>query len=264
MFEELYVPLPDAELYLERIGFGAPVRNDRETLDALVHAHLYSVPFENIDVYDLRLPISLGIPALSDKIVTRRRGGYCFELNSLFMSLLTALGFSCHAVSARVLNDKGYIPPYSHRATVVTIGGRRHYCDVGFGGTMADCSLEFDAPGFQSTERGQFRFAPEASHMTLILKTSKGETPLLSVADRPVDPVDFVPLNFYTSTSPGSMFVNRRVVHRLTDGGRVSLEDSELRRTGQPPIALRTQEDLAGALFEAFGLSIERKDLRFA
>jgi N-hydroxyarylamine O-acetyltransferase len=92
MFEELYAPLPDAEQYLQRIRYNGPVRDDRETLDALVRAHLTSVPFEDIDIYDLRLPIALGIPALFDKIVTRHRGGYCFELNGLFMSLLTRLG----------------------------------------------------------------------------------------------------------------------------------------------------------------------------
>jgi N-hydroxyarylamine O-acetyltransferase len=222
---------------------------------------LTSVPFENIDIYDLRQPIALGIPALYDKIVTRRRGGYCFELNALFMSLLTELGFTCYAVAARVLNDKGYVPPLSHRATVVTIGGERYYCDVGFGGTMASCCLAFDSPGYQTTERGLFRFSPGEGQTTLILNTSKGEVPLLSVADRPVDPVDFIPLNYYTCSSPGSYFLSRRMAHLLTDGGRVSLEENELRRTGEPSVTLDTREEIAGALFEVFGISIDRKDL---
>lgn len=263
MFEELYAPVPDAELYLQRIRYSGPVRNDRETLDALVRAHLTSVPFENIDIYDLGLPIDIGIPALFDKIVARRRGGYCFELNGLFMSLLTKLGFACHAVAARVLSNRDYTPPLSHRATVVAISGERYYCDVGFGGTMAPCSLALDDPRFQATERGLFRFAPGAGQtLTLILNTSKGELPLLSVADRPVDPVDFIPLNFYTSTSPGSLFRNRRMAHLLTEGGRVSLDENELRRTGEPPVTLRTREEIAGALIELFGISVDREALR--
>jgi N-hydroxyarylamine O-acetyltransferase len=263
MFEELYTPLPDAEQYLQRIRYDGPVRGDRETLDALVRAHLISVPFENIDIYDRRLPIDLGIPALFDKIVTRRRGGYCFELNGLFMSLLTELGFTCHAVAARVLGDKNYTPPLSHRATVVTIGGERYYCDVGFGGAMAPCSLAFDDPGLQATERGLFRFAPGGGQTTaLILKTSKGEVPLLSVADRPMDPVDFIPLNFYTSTFPGSLFQNHRMAHLLSEGGRVSLEGNELRRTGEPPITLASREEIAGALSKEFGITVDREDLR--
>ncbi len=111
MFEALYLPVPEADLYLRRMRYDGPVRTERDVLDLLIRAHLQSVPFENIDIYDRRLPIPLGIPALFDKIVTRRRGGYCFELNGLFMALLSALGFSCYAVAAWRTAAWNWMPP---------------------------------------------------------------------------------------------------------------------------------------------------------
>ena len=81
MYEELYAPLPDRAAYLERIGLrDEPMPLNAETLHKLMYAHLTHVPFENLDVLEKHMTPDLGIEALFDKIVVRRRGGYCFEL----------------------------------------------------------------------------------------------------------------------------------------------------------------------------------------
>ena len=107
MFEELYAPLPDKSRYLERIGLTEAPAPTLETLDRLILAQLRHVPFENLDVYDADAEVSLAIEDLFDKIVVRRRGGYCFELNALFMSLLKEIGFDCYPVMVRVVWNGG-------------------------------------------------------------------------------------------------------------------------------------------------------------
>jgi arylamine N-acetyltransferase len=74
---------PEVRAYLERIGYDGPLDGSAEALAELQERHLHTVPYENLDVLR-RVPLSLEIPDLFDKIVTRRRGGYCFELNALF------------------------------------------------------------------------------------------------------------------------------------------------------------------------------------
>jgi N-hydroxyarylamine O-acetyltransferase len=261
MFESLYVPLPDVGRYLRRMRYDGPIHSGKDVLDALIRAHITSIPFENIDICDFHRPVSLGIPALFEKIVIRRRGGYCFELNALFMSLLTALGFSCQAVAARVLMNRDYFPPLSHRATVVTIGGERLFCDVGFGGPMAGSSLKLDSPCWQASWNGVYAFKQNGDEIMLSMQYDTGEKPLLSFSDRPVDPVDFVALNHYCSSSPDSVFLSSRKVHLSTDFGRISMEDNELRHTGSPPVVLKTREQTAAALAEVFGIEVDKDDL---
>ena len=98
-YELLYAPLPDVDAYLERIGFQGEASPDVETLNRLIRCHMENVPFENIDVYYSKQAPSLEIPALWDKMITRRRGGYCFELNGMFGWLLRELGFKTAAMA---------------------------------------------------------------------------------------------------------------------------------------------------------------------
>lgn len=262
MFKDLYAPIPDVGRYLLRLQYDGPVQINRTTLDTLMLSHLQNVPFENIDIFDAHQPISLGIPSLFEKIVLRRRGGYCFELNGLFMALLTALGYSCYAVAARVLAGKDYLPPLAHRASVVTIDGERYFSDVGFGGLMADCSLKLDETSEQMTRQGVFRFASSGAESTLLQKTQTGDVPLISFADRPVDPVDFVTMNHYFSASPESYFKSRRMVHLLTQSGRVCLDNNLLKRAGEASVVLKTRKQIAEVLCETFGILIDEMCLQ--
>ena len=92
----------DVDAYLARIGAARPERPSTEALQVLHAAHLRSVPFENLSIH-LGEPVILDESALLDKIVGRRRGGFCYELNGLFAALLTALGFDVTLLAGRVL-----------------------------------------------------------------------------------------------------------------------------------------------------------------
>ncbi len=87
--------------YLARIGVRGPLVLDAAALRGLHQAHLATVPFENLSIH-LGEPISLNEADLIGKIVTRRRGGFCYELNGAFACLLERLGAQVRRVSARV------------------------------------------------------------------------------------------------------------------------------------------------------------------
>ena len=145
MFEDLYAPLPQVDAYLARIGYEGPIGLTEACLDQLVLRHQLSVPFENLDIRIRKTPVSLGIPQLFDKVVTRGRGGFCYELNGLFRALLEALGFRAWCCSCKVLKGEGPGHPALHRGVVVDLGGRLRYCDVGFGGPMPAGALPIEA-----------------------------------------------------------------------------------------------------------------------
>jgi N-hydroxyarylamine O-acetyltransferase len=118
--------------YLARLEMDVPERADLESLIRLHRSHLSHVPFENLDVHCGRA-IVLEIPALFDKIVTRRRGGFCYELNGLFAQLLAGLGFQVTRLSAEVAHaDGGFGPPFDHMLLRVDLVGS-YIVDVGFG-----------------------------------------------------------------------------------------------------------------------------------
>ena len=123
--------------YLERIGHGWNVRPDLETLRSLHRAHVTAIPFENLDV-QLGLVPSLEPEAIFEKLVERRRGGWCYEMNGLFGAVLRAIGFDVTRVSCGVMRqDGGDERMGTHLALLVDCGGR-WLCDVGFGGSLLE------------------------------------------------------------------------------------------------------------------------------
>lgn len=259
LFDPLYAPLPDSETYLGRIGHGPVEKADRETLDSLVLAHQRNVPFENLDVYDARADISLGVAALYDKIVLRRRGGYCFELNAAFMALLTSLGFRCHAVSVRVVMGFDRHMPLSHRGTIVTIDGVRYFCDVGFGGPSPQSALLLDERNAQKSGNYEFIIdeGPIGTNINILVGGKKER--LLTFSETPSDPVDFLALNEFQSKSDYSMFKASRVCNLVTETGAITLGGNALKIHANGETTektLSTEPELRAALKEHFGIEV--------
>ena len=123
----------DVNPYLERIGYTGPIVNSAYMLARLQEQHVHTVPYENLDILD-RIPLSLDIPDLYDKIVTRHRGGYCFELNALFGWLLQELGFKVTHYFGRFWRDETDTPAKRrHHILHVDIEEQRFIADVGVG-----------------------------------------------------------------------------------------------------------------------------------
>src|SRR5512147_1356301 len=131
----------DVQAYLRRIDYRGELDPTAATLHALHRAHLLSVPFENLDIH-LSRPIVLDQDALFDKIVTRRRGGFCYELNGLFALLLEQLGYKVTRLAARVVGtDDSLGPQFDHLTLQVQCPDESHspwLADVGFGDSFLE------------------------------------------------------------------------------------------------------------------------------
>ena len=259
-FEPLYAPLPDSGRYLERIGISSFDRPDKETLDRLVLCHQRTVPFENLDIYDAEADISLHIPALYDKIVLRRRGGYCFELNTVFMSLLASLGYDCYAAAVRVVWNFPDVMPISHRATIVTIDGVRYFCDVGFGGPSPQNAPYLDVVDLQASGTNVFLFEKGESGTVIHRMVNGNKERLLLFQETPCDPVDFLALNEYQSRSKDSMFRKDRLINLVTETGSITLTGNVLKihdggNTSEE--TLSDEQGLKAAIKKYFGLSVD-------
>ncbi len=261
MFEQFNAPLPDQKRYLERIGIAGPPTPDKTALDRLILAHQTTVPFENLDVYDAGRDIRLDTAGLFDKIVERRRGGYCFELNGLFMSLLLSLGFDCFPIAVRVVWNLDCYMPVSHRAGIVRLGGKRYFCDVGFGGPQPGTALDLDAKKPQRSGPDEFIFTRDADGDTVISRiTESGRERLLKFSERRCENVDFLAPNEYQSKNADSGFKKTRMVNIATNGGSVSINDSVLRIHDNGQVSektLETEKELAEALKTYFGIAVD-------
>lgn len=256
MYSRLYERLPDTEAYLERIGLGGEqLLPTRDTLDRLITAQLTHIPFENFDITDLGREIELGTYDLFDKLIVRRRGGYCFELNSLFMSLLEALGFTVWAAAARVLWNKDYFPPLSHRLTVVELDGKRLMCDVGFGGPSPAFSLSID--GDEEISGFTVATGPDGTRLT----QREGQAFLMFKAER-IDPVDFVTMNEFFSKNKASSFLSKRMANLTTERGSISIDGdffNERENGGHVKIPIESDRQLEEILKEKFGIVLSLK-----
>lgn len=125
----------DRTRYLDRIGAAAPVRADLAALAVLMRAHLDRVPFENLDVQLGRVPPET-VDAIFDKVVNQRRGGWCYEVNTLFGVLLADLGYAVTRLSGDVRRGGDVVErPGNHLCLRVDLD-QPYLVDVGFGGSI--------------------------------------------------------------------------------------------------------------------------------
>ena len=259
MNEELYQPLPSVETYLERIGLDEAEEPSREFLDKLIYAHQRAVPFDDLDVSDKHEVVSLGVEDLFDKIVVRRRGGYCFELNGLFGALLRALGFDVHACMARVIFRPGAYPLITHRANIVSIDGKRYLADVGFGGPMPTFAPLIEA-GATRSEFGHAFTLYECDEYWWEVGYQGGkatEQRVLRFCTMPVEEHDFVPLSFYQSANPRSVFRQHRMVNIKTPDGAYDVRDNVFTTFAggeKTSVEIQDDEEFDRILAEKFGI----------
>lgn len=229
MYEELYASIPDTLPYLKRLGLEPPQTLDKTFLDTLVFAHQCRIPFENLDIVDFHNPISLSIPHLYDKIITQKRGGYCFEMNGLFTQFLKDLGYQAWSLMVRIVRGRDYLSPIMHRGVMVPIDGERYFCDVGFGGPAPGGAVQVKDGCV--TECAGVKYLMKKSDdywWTLYTINEQGQPEkLFCFYEMPQQNVDFVVLSAYCSTSPESNFTKRRFLNRRLEHGSCSLLNDE-------------------------------------
>lgn len=261
MYETMNQPIQDVGAYLDRIGMAAAPEVSPAGLNALIWAHQTHVPFEDLDVYFTRRPVSLELPDLFDKVVRRRRGGYCYELNALFARLLQDLGFDVRRVFCRVVRGRDFLPPCAHQAIVAAFGEDRYFCDVGFGGPMPAGALRI-GDGVGGDVRGEYfridRY--DDCWWTVSRDTSDGRREaVLQFNTFPQTPQEFLAANMKCALDPTSLFVNKLLVNLRTEDGALSVTDDELtiRRGGTLQTArLEGDAALRRALASHFGIDM--------
>ncbi|GAA0498563.1 arylamine N-acetyltransferase [Streptomyces olivaceiscleroticus] len=213
---------PDVDAYLRRIGGERPAVPDVEALRRLHRQHLRTVPFENLSIH-LGEEIVLTEQALLDKIVRKRRGGFCYELNGAFAMLLSALGYDAELLSGRVHGPDGRLGiPYDHAAVRVRTADGPLLVDVGFG-RHSTYPLRLDTAEEQVDPGGIFRFVATDEGDLDVLRDG---APQYRLELRPRVLADFEAGCWWQTTSPKAHFTQSLVCSRLTDdGGRITLSD---------------------------------------
>jgi len=248
---------PELDAYLARIGAARPARADATALRELQVRHLLAVPFENLSIH-LGERIVLEPAALRDKLVRRRRGGFCYELNGAFSELLSTLGFEVTLLAARVFGDDGLGPPFDHLALRVDAGGDGPWlADVGFG-RHSSYPLRLDSGAEQADPGGTFRIAETADGDLDVIRDGQ---PQYRVEPRPRSLGDFEPTCWWQQTSPKSHFTRSLVCSLLTEHGRITLSDRTLIRTTGEQRDERTltgDAEVLDAYRSYFGIVLDR------
>jgi N-hydroxyarylamine O-acetyltransferase len=263
-----------ADAYLRRIGAHHPAWPTSGVLRDLHLRHQKAVPFENLSIH-LGEEIVLEEKRLLDKVVGRRRGGFCYELNGAFGALLGALGFDVTLLAGRVYGEEGRLGiPYDHLALRVrTVDGGDWLADVGFG-AHSHYPLAFGARTEQVDPGGTFRVleaGPDAAGVRGVggrreaedLDVIRDGNPQYRLEVRPRVLGDFAAGAWWHSTSPKSHFTRSLVCSRVTeDGGRITLSGRNLTATapdGTKEVSeLATDEEVLALYRERFGIELDR------
>ena len=246
----------DLDAYLRRIGLSATPAADLAGLRALHLAHATTIPFENLDA-QMGLPIRLDLASLQDKLVRRRRGGYCFEHNTLFLAVLKAVGFSVFPCEARVRLGALEVLPRTHMLLLVRVDGVLWLGDVGFGGEglLHPVPMDGEAHGqFLNT----YRVLDEQGLRVLQSFHHGAWEDLYAFVPEPRLPIDFELANHYTSTHPESRFLKTltaqlpgpEVRRILRNHGYAELRGNAVEGRELAP------EELIPTLREVFGIQV--------
>ena len=213
----------DFNAYLKRIGIARP-EPTLAGLSAMQQAQLGAIPFENINPLLGLLP-DLEPAALMAKIVTSRRGGYCFELNGLFERALNELGFAYQPIMARVRMGRSEGGPRLHLAFIVEADGESWLVDVGFGGPSHYRPLRLGTEQEQTLDHNRFRLRLEAeSGETVLERLQDGEWFALYSFDRSrVQRCDLEAANLVCTTWDQSLLSQNLLICRNTASGWVQL-----------------------------------------
>jgi N-hydroxyarylamine O-acetyltransferase len=252
---ESETPLFDTAAYLQRIGCAGRTEPTLATLRALHRAHHLTVPFENLDIHFGR-EIVLDEQRLFDKIVTRWRGGFCFELNGLYAALLRELGFRVTLLSAGVWDGArgAFGPEFDHLLLRVDLD-EPWLADTGFGDAFLDpLRLTLDE---QVDGERRYRLQPNGARLVLMeLRPGEEWQPQYAFSLERRRLAEFAGMCHFHQTSPDTHFTQQRVVSRATPDGRITLSDDRLITTRH---GRRDEQRLAGpdAIREALRLHFD-------
>ncbi len=234
----------DLDAYLTRIDMPARPTPDAAGLSRLQRAHRLAIPFENFDVV-LGRGIAIDSASVFAKLVTARRGGYCFEQNRLFGDALDALGFAHVPLLARVWlgidPDGGPVPPLTHTFSRVTVEGQDWIADPGFGGSYAPIMPMEDGAEAEAPDGARFRLRTDPRHGWMLERLGSaaatdgrgagpGWQPQYAFTGEPAVAADLAMGNLWSATAPGTRFTSASIASIVLPHGFASLTDRNYRR----------------------------------
>lgn len=230
----------DLDAYLARLRLPARVTLDAEGLGRLQRSHRLAIPFENLDVM-LGRPIRITSDAVFDKLVTRGRGGFCFEHGRLFGDALAALGFAARPLLGRVWLGATDTPPLTHTLALVTIDGGEWIADPGFGGSYTPPMPLADGAEATAPDGARFRLQRDDLLGWLLLRqgpagttdgrgAGEGWVLQYSFTTGEVWDADLAIGAHWAATAPATRFTTHHVVSIVLPHGFASLFDRTYRR----------------------------------
>lgn len=249
-------PTFDFDAYARRIGLTGPM-----DIRSLHRAHVAAIPFENLDP-QRGVPVSLELGDLQRKLVSERRGGYCFEQNLLLKAALQTLGATVEPMLSRVRlgTPPGVVRPRTHLVLRVETEGEVWHADAGFGGGTLLEPLPFGAGEVHEQSGWRFRVVEEGRELVLQTDTKSGWVDLYGFVPEPVPHVDLETSNWFTCSRPDSLFVTGLMISaQRADGVRTLLSDwGELAFTESTPegetVTPIVREQIPELLKTRFGL----------
>jgi arylamine N-acetyltransferase len=251
--------------YLDRVAYAGSTDPTIDTLARLVAAHNRSIPFENLDPLTGVPVFDLGPAALTDKLVHRRRGGYCYEHNGLMGFVLEELGYGVERLAGRVIWMSGPdapLPAQTHNVLSVTVPGTagRFLVDVGFGGQTPSSPLRLEAGPVQRTRHEPYRLSERGDGLVLAAQVRGEWQPLYVFGHRPTPRIDLQVGSWYVTTHPNSHFVTGLTAALVTDDARWNLRGRNLAmhsdgRTER--IRFDAAEQVLDALSDRFGIDLD-------
>jgi N-hydroxyarylamine O-acetyltransferase len=248
----------DVQAYLTRIEYRGPLDPNIATLRQLHLTHLLHVPFENLSIH-AHEPIVLNDVALFEKIVMRRRGGFCYELNGLFAALLRELGFEVAMLSAQVANSQlEFSRDFDHMTLMVTLNNEQWLADVGFGDSFIE-PLPFAVSIEHLQRENRYRLVGDNQQRLVLERAQKNEDwqSQYRFSLQPYQYSDYSEMCAYHQTSPESHFTQQKICSRLTLRGRISLSDMRFIITengGRNERPVKTEQEYAEILRDQFGI----------
>lgn len=247
--------------YFELIGYKDLPKADFETLNELHKLHTLKFPFENLTPFCYQ-EVKLDIESVKSKFLHEGRGGYCFEQNLLFLSVLRSIGFNVRPLGARVLYNQpeDLITRRSHMLMQVDIHEEKYLVDVGFGGLTLTTPIKFQTDIEQSTTHELFRIGRIGEDLKLQAKVADEWKTLYRFDLQEQHPVDYEVANFYLYTHPSSIFRTNLIAGKPFVGGRYALSNNQFttHQLGKESIkkTLTTVKEVQDVLTDIFQIKL--------
>lgn len=251
----------DLDSYFARVGYSGPRTATLETLRTLHVLHPAAITFENIDPL-MKRPVQLDLSALTTKLIEEKRGGYCYEQNTLFAAALRSLGFSVTTVAARAQYGapSGVVRARTHMVLRIDLPEGPHICDVGYGRLTLTAPLRFTLDVEQTTPHGPYRLVQIGDEFQLQAKLNDRWLPVFQLSVQEQLSVDWEVANWFNSTHPESTFTQNLMVARSLGDRRLGLFNNDYRiyfsdgRTEHHK--LQTAEEITSVLQTDFNIKL--------